>query len=88
MSPDQVAKWCKADSFTNPDFANVYNFRIDLPALKDLRDISPVQLDPNIDVLITDYQALAGETRLYSQVRDEVHANFKPIDAFKAQLCQ
>jgi hypothetical protein len=45
-------------------------------------------LDPNIDVLIADYKALGNQTRLYSQLRDEVHANWSPINDFGKQLCQ
>ena len=92
MSPDAVANFCKVDSgnnMANPDYIVFPStFGDQVLHLKDLKNASPVQYAQNIDILISDYQAVANQARIYSEVRDEIHNNWKPIDQLHQQICQ
>ena len=92
MSPDSVATWCKIfnDSlFFTPDHMadTPAFFGAHIERLRTMEDVSPIQYKQNYEILITDYRTLSDGTRLYSQLRDEVNANFKPLKDLNQQIC-
>lgn len=84
MTPDQTAKFCK--SFTSdPDYSVA---GLELTSLRKMRDVAPVQYDNNIDVLLTDYDAINSGKRQFLQVRSELVANYDPLKKFRDQICK
>jgi len=85
LTPDQVAAYCKKMPGYGPDqgWDGYMIFQ-----LQDLRRAAPVQLQPNIDVLITDTKATVSRTRVYAQVRDEIQDNLKPVQDLADQICK
>jgi hypothetical protein len=90
MSPDEVAQYCKYfNALYTPDNYDtnyVYAAQAAEP-LHNLRPHTPVQMQQNIDVLATDYQLVANQTRTPGQVRDELDAAYKPLKDFAGQIC-
>jgi len=85
LTPDQVAAYCKKMPGYGPDqgWDGYMIFQ-----LQDLRRAAPVQLQPNIDVLITDTKATVSRTRVYAQVREEIQDNLKPVQDLADQICK
>ncbi|HEX4248650.1 MAG TPA: hypothetical protein VH008_12380 [Pseudonocardia sp.] len=86
MTPDQVAAYCTGFPY-DPEIVGDLAGHDDVQAWTDLRKNTPVQLTPNVDVMVSDYQAISTKKRVYAQLRDELVANFKPLKDFKDQIC-
>jgi len=85
MTPDQVAAYCKGLPI-DPDIDTGSWLTID--NYKAFRRVTPVQLVPNVDVLLADYQAIWGGKRIYSQLQEELAANYKPLKDLHDQICK
>jgi hypothetical protein len=83
MTPDQVAGYCTKFPY-DPDIDHGKGAQDNFIAL---RKNTPVQLVPNVDVMISDNQSIASENRVYAQLKDEMQANFKPLKDFYDQIC-
>jgi len=86
MTPDQVAAYCTGFP---PDPTHVEGLVLqnNVDQYTALRKVTPVQLVPNVDVMLSDYQAILSEKRIYAQLKDELVANFKPLKDFNDQIC-
>jgi hypothetical protein len=84
MTPDQVAAYCTKFP-SEPE--TYYNGNGAANDLIELRKYTPVQLVSNVDVLISDNQAIGSQKRIYAQLKDEMQANFQPLKDFKDQIC-
>ena len=85
MSPDQVAGYCKVfATFVHPDQAGP---NWGASGLVEIRQYTPVQLRPNVNLLITDYAALKKGNRVFVQLKDEMDAAYRPIQDFNDQIC-
>jgi hypothetical protein len=49
---------------------------------------TPPQLAPYVQVMLVDNQAIASERRVFAQLKDEMMANFQPLDDFRGQVCE
>lgn len=86
MSPDQVALYCTSFSdLTDP--SNDYSVSSQLEALTSMRKATPVQLAPNVDAMISDYQSIRDEKRVYAQLKDELVTNYGPLKDLNQQIC-
>jgi hypothetical protein len=85
MTPDEVALWCTNFNYAASPESDTANR--DLESWQKLRKATPVQLQPNVDTLIADYQAMNSGKRIYAQVKDELLANYQPLKEFHDQIC-
>ena len=86
MTPDQVGVYCTSfKDLTDP--ANDYLVSYQLEALTNMRKATPVQLVPNVDAMISDYQTIKAEKRVYAQLKDELVANYGPLKDLNEQIC-
>jgi hypothetical protein len=83
MTPDQVAAYCTGFPY-DPDISNGKGAQ---DSFITLRKNTPVQLVSNVDVMISDNQAIGSEKRVYAQLKDEMRANFQPLKDFYDQIC-
>jgi hypothetical protein len=84
MTPDQVATYCT--KFPD-DPASDWGYTDKLNGYTAVRKVTPVQLVPNVDAEIADYQALIAEKRVFAQLKDEMVANYGPLKDFHDQIC-
>jgi len=88
MSPDDVGKYCKiAGGLGSPEDQNTYTFRAAVPDLVELKKHTPVQLQPDVELLANDFKALGDESRVLVQVKDEVDTSYKRVMDFHEQIC-
>jgi hypothetical protein len=52
-----------------------------------LRPHTPVQLLPDVDIILTDYKLVSDGSRIYSQVLGELNSAYKPLKDFSNQAC-
>jgi hypothetical protein len=92
MSPDDVAQYCKLSgdfsAMGGPEELSTFYYGEAAKPLVDLKKHTPVQLQPDVTLLYTDYEALAKQTRVFPQVKDEVDASYKRVMDFNTQICQ
>jgi hypothetical protein len=86
MTPDQVAAYCTGFPYDPTIVEGLVNQDV-MDSWTNLRKVTPVQLVPNVDLMISDYQAIKSEKRIYAQLKDELVANFKPLQDFHDQIC-
>jgi len=84
MTPDQVGAFCTGFPFDPTLQVRLHDTLSDYTAL---RKVTPVQLVPNVDAEIADYQSLVSEKRVYAQLKDEMMANYQPLKDFYDQIC-
>jgi hypothetical protein len=84
LTKDQVAKYC-ADFPYDPD-TDHGTWKTTTYYLE-IRDVAPVQLDKNIDIMMADYNAINSGKRQFLDVRSELIANFEPLQKFHDQIC-
>jgi len=88
LSPDDVGLYCKiTGSLGTPEDQNTYTFKGSVPDLVELKKHTPVQLQPDVELLANDFKALGNETRVLPQVKDEVDASYKRVMDFHEQIC-
>ena len=88
MSPDDVGKYCKiAGGLGSPEDQNTYTFRAAVPDLVELKKHTPVQLQPDVELLANDFKALGDESRVLVQLKDEVDTSYKRVMDFHEQIC-
>jgi hypothetical protein len=86
MTPDQVGAWCKSfHSLGSPD--QDYPASLQVDDLTDMKKVTPVQLVPNVDAMLSDYQAIDTQKRVYAQLKDELVANYGPLKDLNEQIC-
>jgi hypothetical protein len=92
MSPDDVAQYCKLSgdfsAMGGPEELSTFYYGEAAKPLVDLKKHTPVQLQPDVTLLYTDYEALANQSRVFPQVKDEVDASYKRVMDFNTQICQ
>jgi hypothetical protein len=91
MSPDDVAQYCKlSGEFSapgDPEELSAFYFGEAAKPLVELKKHTPVQLQPDVELLYSDYEALANQSRVFPQVKDEVDASYKRVMDFHNQIC-
>jgi hypothetical protein len=86
MTPDQVGAYCKSfHSLGTPE--QDYPASLQVEDLTDMRKATPVQLVPNVDAMLSDYQAIDSQKRVYAQLKDELVANYGPLKDLNEQIC-
>jgi hypothetical protein len=92
MSADDVAQYCKLSgdfsAMGGPEELSAFYFGEAAKPLVDLKKHTPVQLLPDVQLLYSDYEALANQSRVFPQVKDEVDASYKRVMDFNNQICQ
>jgi hypothetical protein len=89
LSPDQVAQYCKnSDLYVPEDPSGRPSWVTDTPKLIELRKYTPVQLQPDVQPMISDYQALNRQDRVLPQVKDELDASYERLMDFRSQICE
>jgi hypothetical protein len=89
LSPDQVAQYCKnSDLYVPEDPSGRPSWVTDTPKLIELRKYTPVQLQPDVQLMIIDYQALNRQQRVLPQVKDELDVSYKRLMDFRSQICE
>jgi len=86
MTPDQVGAFCTG-FYSLGDPKSDYSAASQAKILTDLRKVTPVQLVSNVDAMLSDYQAIVGEKRVYAQLKDEMVANYGPLHDLNDQIC-
>jgi len=82
LTPDQLAAYCT--HLEEPDGSVTW---LTMDYLHAAEKGTPVQLKPNMDVLVADSQAIKDGTRIWVQLKDEMAANYKPLKDFHDQAC-
>jgi hypothetical protein len=86
MSADDVAAYCKDSSaLFAPDTGW---FGDNVKPLADLRQYTPVQLVPDVELLQADSDAIAKQDRVYVQVKEEYDAAYKRVMDYNDQICK
>jgi len=88
LSPDDVAAYCKDSSALFAPGEGTFLYSNNLDNLTDLRQHTPVQLVPDVELLQADSNAIAKQQRVYAQVKDEVDNAYKRIMDFNDQICK
>jgi len=89
MTPDQVAQYCKnSDLYVPEDPTGRPSWVTDTPKLIQLKKYTPVQLQPDVQLMISDYQALTRQDRVLPQVQDELDSSYKRLMDFRTQICE
>jgi len=89
MTPDQVAQYCKNSDLYVPEDPNGRpSWVTDTSKLIQLRKYTPVQLQPDVQLMISDYQALTRQDRVLPQVQDELDSSYKRLMDFRTQICE
>ena len=89
MTPDQVAQYCKnSDLYVPEDPTGRPSWVTDTSKLIQLRKYTPVQLQPDVQLMISDYQALTRQDRVLPQVQDELDSSYKRLMDFRTQICE
>jgi hypothetical protein len=86
MTPDQVAAYCTGFPYDPTIVEGLVNQDV-IDGWTGLRKVTPVQLVPNVDVMVSDYQAIRSEKRIYAQLKDELVANYTPLHDLQQQIC-
>jgi len=78
-----------SDGLDDPDGYMLMSYwGMDVKILNDMKPYIPVQLQPNINVLVTDYTTISNRDRLPSQLMPEMKAAYKPLADFRKQICK
>jgi len=88
LSPEEVAQYCK--NFSNvldPQYVSTGTAFAMIGDVRALRPHTPVQLLPDVDIILTDYKLVSDGSRIYSQVLGELNSAYKPLKDFSNQAC-
>jgi hypothetical protein len=84
MTADQVAGFCTKFPYS----PTIEHGTGGVNAYTELQKFTPPQLAPYVQVMLVDNQAIASERRVFAQLKDEMMANFQPLDDFRGQVCE
>ncbi|MDT7631320.1 MAG: hypothetical protein QOI50_3250 [Pseudonocardiales bacterium] len=87
LSPDDVGQYCKYSGELLDPVIQKDNISLDVDHLTQLRPHTPVQLQPDVELLLADDKAIDNQTRVYAQVKDEVDPAYKRLKDFHDQIC-
>jgi hypothetical protein len=87
LSPDDVGQYCKYSGELLDPVTQKDNISLDVDHLTQLRPHTPVQLQPDVELLLADDKAIDNQTRVYAQVKDEVDPAYKRLKDFHDQIC-
>jgi hypothetical protein len=87
MSADDVGQYCKYSGNLHDPVSVKDLISLDVDNLTQLRPHTPVQLQPDVELLLTDTKAIDSQTRVYAQVKDEVDPAYQRLKDFHDQIC-
>jgi hypothetical protein len=86
LSPDDLAQFCNISrGFAKPE--QEFNWEKAKGGWIELRRHAPIQLDADLDLLVSDYDAIARGKRVFLQLQDEIDVSYGHVMDSRHQLC-